>query len=137
MTKEKQKCSEIVWPAGAFRGHQCHNSAKIQRDGKWFCGTHDPVAVIEKRDKKNAEFRAEVAARQKLQSEAAAKRNEQERRAACFPELLEALKLALQALEAIGDEMTVGERYTNAGQYLLDSLNPARAAIAKAEGEHQ
>lgn len=54
---------------------------------------------------------------------------------AAAPELLEALKLALKALDAIGDEMTVGERYTNAGQYLLDSLNPARAAIAKATGE--
>ena len=50
------------------------------------------------------------------------------------PELLEALRLALQALEAISNEMTVGERYTNAGQHLLDSLNPARAAIAKATG---
>ncbi len=49
-------------------------------------------------------------------------------------EALNALKGALKALEAISDEMTVGERYTNAGQYLLDSLNPARDAIAKAEG---
>lgn len=47
--------------------------------------------------------------------------------------LLEAFKLALQALEAIGDEMTFGERYTNAGQYLIDSLNPAREAIAECE----
>jgi hypothetical protein len=45
--------------------------------------------------------------------------------------LREALKLALKALEAIGDEMTVGERYTNAGQYLLDALEPARAALAQ------
>jgi len=49
-------------------------------------------------------------------------------------ELLTALKLAYKALDAIGDEMTVGERYTNAGQYLLDSLQPSIAAIAKAEG---
>lgn len=54
---------------------------------------------------------------------------------AAAPELLEALRGALKALDAIGDEMTVGERYTNAGQYLLDSLAPARAAIAKATGE--
>lgn len=55
---------------------------------------------------------------------------------AAAPELLEALQLALKALEAIGEEMTVGDRYTNAGQYLLDSLNPARAAIAKATGQN-
>lgn len=53
---------------------------------------------------------------------------------AAAPELLEALQGALKALDAIGDEMTVGERYTNAGQYLLDALMPARAAIAKATG---
>jgi hypothetical protein len=54
---------------------------------------------------------------------------------AAAPDLLAALKLAFQALDAIGDEMTVGERYTNAGQYLIDSLNPARDAIKKAEGQ--
>ena len=50
------------------------------------------------------------------------------------PELLSALRLTLLALEAISAEMTVGERYTNAGQHLLDALNPARKAIAKATG---
>ena len=54
---------------------------------------------------------------------------------AAAPDLLEALKLAHKALEAIADEMTVGERYTNAGQHLIDSLEPSRAAIAKATGE--
>lgn len=47
-----------------------------------------------------------------------------------WDELLEALKESPKALEAISDEMTVGERYTNAEQYLLDALNPARNAIA-------
>lgn len=51
---------------------------------------------------------------------------------AAAPEMLEALRLALNALEEIGNEMTVGERYTNAGQYLLDSLGPVREAITKA-----
>jgi hypothetical protein len=54
---------------------------------------------------------------------------------ASAPELLDALLLAYKALDAIGDDMTVGERYTNAGQHLLDALQPARAAIAKATGE--
>jgi hypothetical protein len=56
---------------------------------------------------------------------------------AAAPDLLEALQKALMALDAIGDEMTVGERYTNAGQYLLDALIPARDAIAKASGDTQ
>ena len=43
----------------------------------------------------------------------------------------EALAAALKALEAISEEMTVGERYTNAGQYLIDALPTARAALAQ------
>lgn len=54
---------------------------------------------------------------------------------AASSDMYEALKLALKALNAIGHEMTLGERYTNAGQYLIDALDPARAAIAKAEGK--
>lgn len=51
---------------------------------------------------------------------------------AAAPELLQALRDALKALDSIGAEMTVGERFTNAGQYLIDALMPAHAAIAKA-----
>jgi len=54
---------------------------------------------------------------------------------AAAPDLYEALETASKALEAIASEMTVGERYTNAGQYLLDALEPVRAALAKARGE--
>lgn len=46
--------------------------------------------------------------------------------------LEDALNLALKALEAISDEMTVGERYTNAGQHLLDALQPCRNALQAA-----
>ena len=48
--------------------------------------------------------------------------------------LVEALKAAKKALDAIGDEMIVGERYTNAGQYLIEAIEPVNAALAKAEG---
>jgi hypothetical protein len=54
---------------------------------------------------------------------------------AAAPELLEAAQTALSALESIANEMTVGDRFTNAGQLLLDALEPCRAAIAKARGE--
>lgn len=54
---------------------------------------------------------------------------------AAAPELLDALRNACKALDAIAAEMTVGDRYTNAGQYLIDALPEARAAIAKAIGE--
>lgn len=54
---------------------------------------------------------------------------------AAAPDMYEALKLALKALDEIGHEMTVGERYTNAGQYLIDALPPCTTALAKAEGK--
>ncbi len=56
---------------------------------------------------------------------------------AAAPELLEALKVSRAAIAEACEGMTVGERFTNAGQALLDALEPARAAIAKATGEQQ
>ena len=60
---------------------------------------------------------------------------ERARVAAAAPELFEAARTALSALESIANEMTVGDRFTNAGQLLLDALEPCRAALAKARGE--
>ena len=54
---------------------------------------------------------------------------------AAAPELLEAAQTALSALESIANEMTVGDRFTNAGQLLLDALEPCRSAIAKARSQ--
>lgn len=49
--------------------------------------------------------------------------------------LREALTLAKDAIEAVMHEMTVGDRFTNAGQGLLDVIGPIRAALAQpAEG---
>jgi hypothetical protein len=60
---------------------------------------------------------------------------ERDRLSAINAELIEALKLADKTMEEISKEMTAGERYTNAGQYLLDTPAVVRAAIAKAQGE--
>lgn len=51
------------------------------------------------------------------------------------PELLQALELALSAIVFTCNEMTVGDRFTNAGQTLLDAITPCRKAILKAIGE--
>lgn len=50
-------------------------------------------------------------------------------------ELVTALRVALNALEEISGEMTVGDRFTNAGQYMIDALPIARAAMKKIGGE--
>lgn len=54
---------------------------------------------------------------------------------AAAPAMLEALELAYKTLDAICDRMTVGDRWTNEGQDLLDSLDPVAAAIKAAKGE--
>lgn len=46
--------------------------------------------------------------------------------------LWDALKVANDALESISNEMTVGDRWTNAGQSLLDALPVTRSALASA-----
>ena len=47
--------------------------------------------------------------------------------------LRDALKVANDALEEISNEMTVGDRWTNAGQSLLDALPVTRAALTQQE----
>ena len=47
--------------------------------------------------------------------------------------LRDALKVANDALESISNEMTVGDRWTNAGQSLLDALPVTRNALAAME----
>lgn len=41
------RCVGQVWnPSGGFGGRfvQCHNLGRIERDGKKYCGVHDPAA---------------------------------------------------------------------------------------------
>lgn len=35
---------------------QCPNNAKVERDGKWYCGTHDPVKRKEKQEKRDEKW---------------------------------------------------------------------------------
>lgn len=46
-------------------------------------------------------------------------------------ELEGALRVALDAIEETCNEMTVGDRFTNAGQLLLDALPVCRSALTK------
>lgn len=54
------RCSEQVRSNGmGFHWHQCHSAGKVMREGKMFCGTHDPVAVQARHDKRIAKWDAE------------------------------------------------------------------------------
>jgi uncharacterized Zn finger protein (UPF0148 family) len=51
---EAKKCCATVYPRetfGAFHGYRCTKNAKVERDGKSYCGTHDPE-VLKARDEK-------------------------------------------------------------------------------------
>jgi hypothetical protein len=57
MTKKEKsdlgKCQHQIWSSnGSWRGgyKQCKSNAKVERDGKAYCLTHDPVLRKEKQD---------------------------------------------------------------------------------------
>lgn len=54
-------CGQVALPGDKWRGRYkpCTHKAKVERDGKWYCGQHDPVAKKEKRDAQLAKWRAE------------------------------------------------------------------------------
>ena len=48
----KHACSETVHPRepyGYMHGYGCTKPAKVERDGKWWCALHDPLAVSVRR----------------------------------------------------------------------------------------
>lgn len=58
------KCSAKFWPRGAWHARSCNNDAKVIRDGKHYCRSHDPEAIkkrIAKRDAKYQEGQAKRA----------------------------------------------------------------------------
>jgi uncharacterized Zn finger protein (UPF0148 family) len=61
---EKQKCCGERW--SHFRWVNCGHSGKIERDGKFYCGVHDPVRRKEKEDARSAKFETERAERKRL-----------------------------------------------------------------------
>ena len=117
MTTEAKTCCGSTWTSRWI--NHCHNKGKVERDGKWYCGIHDPVAVKKKRDERNAvyaeerkEAQSRIDARVKAEAEMA-------RRAGCVDDLLD----ALQGVLRVADRATV-------------EFDAARAAIAKAIGEN-
>ncbi len=55
------RCEAGSWSgAGRFSHHQrCQNRAKVCRDGKDYCGIHDPLRVKDRRAKQEAKYEAE------------------------------------------------------------------------------
>lgn len=59
MATKTQGCSKRVWNDESYDYFQCSFKGKVERDGKWYCGTHDPEAVVERRKKRGEKWAAE------------------------------------------------------------------------------
>ena len=116
-------CDGRAWAQGAMNSHRCRAKAKVERNGKHYCGRHDPVAVEAKRAARNEDWDRQFEERQEALRAARAAEAEQKRRADCYPDLLEALEWVMDRL--------VDKHETD------ESAVFARAAIAKATGSAQ
>lgn len=114
------KCAGLIYPPGAFQGHLCGNGARYEDAGKWYCKTHHPPTIKEKIRARSQKWEQELREKQAKWAAEARERQERNRRAALFPELLE-------ALTAIMTTIAKCER--------AEHWERARAVIAKAEGK--
>jgi uncharacterized Zn finger protein (UPF0148 family) len=80
----KHKCQVEVWNRYHYRSYPCGRTAKAEKDGKHYCGIHDPAKVDAKRAEREARY-AEQKNEWRLQSAA--------------PDMLEALQKIMDAAE--------------------------------------
>lgn len=62
---ETHYCSGEVYEARSMSFYSCSRKAKFERNGKWYCGTHDPVTKKEKQEAKLNAFKAKIKEDQK------------------------------------------------------------------------
>ena len=117
----EHKCVGRVYSGHYIGSHTCNKTARYEHNGKWYCKTHHPPTVEEKRRahaaKWEAKFNAEMAQRMQQHREHA----EMQRKAAAYDTLLEALKEIVDAADGTGWDQ------------LDASLSKARAAIKTVE----
>ena len=115
-------CSEMFSMGTWSRPEMCTKPAKVERDGKFYCGIHDPERVDARNDKaraKQAAKKAECIRAQRIKDAA--------------PDLAEALKEAEWAIKALLKRLNVtNDEIADSGDG--GTLAKIRDALAKAEG---
>jgi len=92
MEKIKYKCCATIYFGTLGMHHKpCSKTAKFERDGARYCGTHDPVAVAARDKQRDAEYKRKWEAERQERAANAAAAAEQKRRADCYDELLNSL----------------------------------------------
>ena len=113
-------CPSRVYKGGGFAS-VCGKTAAHEHEGKFYCKTHHPPTVAKKYADKSDALKVAIADRLEQNRAARLAADEQKRRADCYDDLLEALRLIATA--------------ENSALDLAYCKGLARAAIAKATGE--
>jgi hypothetical protein len=58
-----EKCEKLIF--SNWHHYPCSNKAKVKREGKWYCGKHDPVAVEDKHKNSQDKWDREWAEKQR------------------------------------------------------------------------
>lgn len=56
--RPEETCEARVTEPGGWHAHTCGRRAKINEWGQWWCGTHAPSKVAERRQKSDEKWRA-------------------------------------------------------------------------------
>ena len=128
--KEKHTCCGEAWDG--YRFYNCGRTAKYEREGKWYCGIHDPVKVEEKRAAREARWSAEYDANRKKVEEVE-KRN---KRLESWEDLLAALEDSYPFVLCQAATHCESPNEEDFHPTHKDIIKKIRAAIDKARG-HQ
>jgi uncharacterized Zn finger protein (UPF0148 family) len=88
----EHKCVDRVYSGHYIGSHTCNKTARYEHNGKWYCKTHHPPTVEEKRRAHAAKWEAKFEARMAQITQQHREHAEMQRKAAAYDTLLEALK---------------------------------------------
>ena len=118
----EHKCVGRVYSGHYIGSHPCNKTARYEHSGNWYCKTHHPPTVEEKRRAHAAKWEAKFDAERAQRAQQHREHAEMQRKSAAYDELLEALNdiANTDPVDAALDPQR--------------AVRIARAAIAKAEG---
>lgn len=56
---DRKPCAGRVFDGFGVSGWPCSRAGRVERDGRWYCKMHDPVAKRERSEARTAKLRAE------------------------------------------------------------------------------
>jgi len=120
-------CAKTVY-SGAWGGSPCARKGVNLENSEWWCKQHTPSLITAKRAADRAKWDAEWKRKNQVARERKQAESERDRRAACFPDLLAALKALLPILRQAHDRgFAIKE--------VEPVYNQAEAAIKQAEAK--